>query len=784
MRACVRACERTKMNAEEAARCLGAIREHRPDMKQFLEPELEVDYDAVLGEGGFCTAYRARFRGENVCARVVDSSKESLVVAEVATVSDLPDVAVKVHGCATTTRPDGKKYLAVLSELCENGCLEDFMVREKKAGRELSERVKLDIFLQVADGLEQLKRARVVWRDLKAKNLLVRNVVRNTFGTVTKLTIGFTDWGTAVRLPKVGKRRMTLQGPGTCGYIAPETRGPHYDFQADMWAFLVWAASMCLSVEILVDCQLEEALGQLKLEKKIAATAGQETRVKEILAQFDANVVPGCAVVYEFLKSATWVDANQRWSSDEAIEEMVDFRQANDLHLPMGGCTPSRPMSYPEESVQCTEMDEDEDDAGEVEQRSPVAAYALTPGPFAMTPYAPTPYAPTPYAMTPAIDSCTPGPRWHPLMNRQLVELPPPMHLQHVREPEDDVPSASVPVEMTPRATQATNPVVEQARSPLRALDVNVIPKEQVTPQPQKKRRGRPPKVKDCPPPTRKSTRAAGACDNSMALALVSTKGCSKCRWSRNGCGACDPDTPRLPRGPAAAKAKKLATKKTTKTKKSAAKEVDNSMALVVVSTKGCSKCRWARNGCGACDPDTPRLPRGLAARKAKTTTKAAKSSKAKMNTSKKVVDEVDNSMALVLVSKGCSKCRWSRNGCGACDPETPRLPRGPAAAKAKKAKAAPAPKKTTQMKRTSTRSGGAAASSKFINDKTGEVVKELTIVPVRRADGKRGRGRPRVLRPPRTELGCSKCRYAPKGCGKCRAELSEAKVLLKKFKL
>ena len=123
------------MNAEEAARCLGAIREHRPDMKQFLEPELEVDYDAVLGEGGFCTAYRARFRGENVCARVVDSSKESLVVAEVATVSDLPEVAVKVHGCATTTRPDGTKYLAVLIELCENGCLEDFMVREKKAGR-------------------------------------------------------------------------------------------------------------------------------------------------------------------------------------------------------------------------------------------------------------------------------------------------------------------------------------------------------------------------------------------------------------------------------------------------------------------------------------------------------------------------------------------------------------------------------------------------------------------------------------------------------------------------
>ena len=128
------------MDAADAERCLALIREHRPDMKQFAEVEVEVKYDAApLGEGGFCTAYRAVFRGEEVCARVVDSSKESQVVAEVATVGDLPKIAIKVYGCATTTRAsDGKKYLAVLSELCENGCLEDFMVREKAQGRELS----------------------------------------------------------------------------------------------------------------------------------------------------------------------------------------------------------------------------------------------------------------------------------------------------------------------------------------------------------------------------------------------------------------------------------------------------------------------------------------------------------------------------------------------------------------------------------------------------------------------------------------------------------------------
>lgn len=777
----------TDMDARACASCLEAIARHRPDMKIFVESEVEIDYDAVLGEGGFCTAYVARFRGETVCARVVDGSKESQVVAEVATVGDLPRVAVKTHGCAPTTRRDGKKYLAVLSELCPDGCLEDFMTREKAAGRELSARVKLDVFLQVAEGLEELKAARVVWRDLKAKNVLVRSVVRNAFGTVTKVTIGFTDWGTAVRLPKVGKRRMTLQGPGTCGYIAPETRGPHYDFQADMWAFLVWAASMCLDVEILVDCQLEEALGELKLEKKIAATAGQETRVKEVLSKFDARVTPGCEALYDFLKSTTWVDANERWSSDEAIEEMVDFREANDLHLPMGGCTPARPTSFPEESVQCTELDETNEDEGEeIEQGSPARPQPLTPGPFRMTSVTPgpgygmTPYAPTPFAMTPAIDSCTPGPRWHPLMNRRLVELPPPMHLHHAHETEEDVEEVAT--------TEANAPVdenhiaVETPRAPLSVVDLNTSPHEAQA-QPQKKRRGRPPKVNDCPPPVKKSKVANE--DNSLALALVPTKGCSKCRWSRNGCGGCDPDTVRLPRGPAAAALKKkAATKLQKQPKRLTAKKASskNSKALVLVGgPKGCSKCRWSAGGCGRCDPGKERLPRGPAARMAKAPTKTKKPVA-------KASSKAGSSMALVVYgsnTKGCSKCRWAANGCGACDPESPRLPRGPRGGK----KSVPV-KKTTKMKapkRVETKSAKGmnvafpgTKSSRYIDVNTGKpiVVKELTVVPVLRPDGKRGRGRPRILRPPRTELGCTKCRYAKKGCGKCRTELEEAKAL------
>ena len=88
-----------------------------------------------------------------------------------------------VHGYASAERPpdadpagsssssDKRICLAVVTELCPHGNLEDFMAAE---GAPLSAAVKLDVMLQVAQGLDQLKEARIVWRDLKAKNLLVR----------------------------------------------------------------------------------------------------------------------------------------------------------------------------------------------------------------------------------------------------------------------------------------------------------------------------------------------------------------------------------------------------------------------------------------------------------------------------------------------------------------------------------------------------------------------------------------------------------------------------------
>ena len=278
--------------------------------------------------------------------------------------SGLPPIAVGVHGYTSAPRPPAETEtetatdenappaasnappavfcLAVVTELCPHGNLEDFMARE---GAPLSPAVKLDAMLQVAEGLRQLKLARVVWRDLKAKNLLVRAVARGRAGEVVRVSLAFTDWGTAVRLPEEGKRRMTLHGPGTAGYIAPDTRGPAYDHRADMWAFLVWAASMCLTVECVVDCQLEEAVAKLQLEKKVTATAGHEEKLGAVLRQFelDGKVEEGCEGMFELVRtSAPWVDAQMRWSPEEAREEMEAFRSDHGLVCEPEATTSSR----------------------------------------------------------------------------------------------------------------------------------------------------------------------------------------------------------------------------------------------------------------------------------------------------------------------------------------------------------------------------------------------------------------------------------------------------------
>ena len=107
-----------------------------------------------------------------------------------------------------------------------------------------------------------------------------------------------------------------------------------------------------------------------------------------------------------------------------------------------------------------------------------------------------------------------------------------------------------------------------------------------------------------------------------------------------------------------------------------------------------------------------------------------------------------DNSMALVLKTAGCSKCRWSPRGCGRCDPDTPRIPRGISAARKKAKEAAKRPR-------------GRPPGSKNKDNKKLAVVKTKATKKVVQKKRKAPTAKKKTVETKDTSTGCSKCRYS-----------------------
>eukprot|EP00239_Pterosperma_sp_CCMP1384_P012269 CAMPEP_0197860468 /NCGR_PEP_ID=MMETSP1438-20131217/35862_1 /TAXON_ID=1461541 /ORGANISM="Pterosperma sp., Strain CCMP1384" /LENGTH=253 /DNA_ID=CAMNT_0043477343 /DNA_START=508 /DNA_END=1266 /DNA_ORIENTATION=+ len=211
--------------------------------------DVTIDESGELGSGSFCTVYPATVRrhdleGAEVVARVINTDKCSEVLSECKVIVNICDVTVTTFGLSYSELAAGHRVVILLEKCAGN--LDDFLEEEGT-----SVCAKARVCLRVLRGLQALKGRHLVWRDLKGQNMLVKRIIRNkSHGDVHDIEILLSDFGTAVYRPKSQKRRMTLYGPGTEGYIAPETRSPDYSHQVDMWAFLVWAAGLCLDAEL------------------------------------------------------------------------------------------------------------------------------------------------------------------------------------------------------------------------------------------------------------------------------------------------------------------------------------------------------------------------------------------------------------------------------------------------------------------------------------------------------------------------------------------------------
>ena len=321
-----------------------------------------------------------------IAVRVIESIKDKEVIAECAHV-DVP-ISTQVHGVSWVPSRGGDAgdanasfRVCMLLERCETD-LDDFLqTYDDEIG--LGERVGL--LRQALVGLTQLKAKGIVWRDLKGQNMLVRSFVRRPSSAQTSvegarthaisaIALRFADWGTCADLSLERDRRMTIGGGGgTYGFIAPETKWSTYSYSADMFAFLVWAAMVCLTKspkegaakappprqegareepagaeEAVAGSEeeetLDEAIGDLRLETNMAAPRRQQSRVVRVLEGFAARgrVRPDCAALYAFISQQNWTDPEARWTCEAAIEALDAFAR---LHGLAGREAPSEPVA-------------------------------------------------------------------------------------------------------------------------------------------------------------------------------------------------------------------------------------------------------------------------------------------------------------------------------------------------------------------------------------------------------------------------------------------------------
>ena len=188
---------------------------------------------APLGKGTFGHVFLVEERGEcdSTLSRKVamkkpckdpehDSIKnERFILAGL----DHPNI-IRMYGFAISTSGDS----SITYQLCEY-CTEGELFQIIASKGPLAEPVARSYFFQIMSALNYLHSvARIVHRDLKPENILVTNN-----GAVVKIC----DFGTAVKLERVGRSSKANGRIGSLSYAAPEVyRDSLADFSSDIWS--------------------------------------------------------------------------------------------------------------------------------------------------------------------------------------------------------------------------------------------------------------------------------------------------------------------------------------------------------------------------------------------------------------------------------------------------------------------------------------------------------------------------------------------------------------------
>ncbi|XP_045035915.1 tyrosine-protein kinase Fes/Fps-like [Daphnia magna] len=279
-------------------------------VKNATKMEIKIKVHAKLGKGGFAEVFKGEFRGNNVAVKIVEINKVNVREEETMKELDHPNIIKLLH-CENDEREEYRYYAL---DLC-NASLDKLFLKSEDPQKYRGPLPRhIDIFLQLASGLEHIHKKKITHRDINPKNILISTP--NQHGEVT---IKWADFGLSRTVNERGTYTVS-QINGTINWFAPETlkilmegsesRG---DTQSDVFALAL-------------------VFGYLLLDGKHLYGSNQVQIDSNIMNKNPINMREIDGKVREFYKDNLLLkmledEPKKRMSSSQVVEELTSIKE-------------------------------------------------------------------------------------------------------------------------------------------------------------------------------------------------------------------------------------------------------------------------------------------------------------------------------------------------------------------------------------------------------------------------------------------------------------------------
>ncbi|XP_033626029.1 serine/threonine-protein kinase Nek11-like [Asterias rubens] len=195
-----------------------------------------------LGSGNFGTAYLVHdtkantSKGEEEWKVLKEISCGDLAMDETVDAMHEAKLLSKLHHPNIVRFNDSfldGEFFCIITEYCEGGDLDDKITACKKSGRSFDQNLIMDWFVQLALAVQHMHSRRVLHRDLKTRNIFLKNnmIKIGDFG-ISRVLMGTTD--------------MASTFTGTPYYMSPEVlKHEGYNSKSDVWSIACILYELC-----------------------------------------------------------------------------------------------------------------------------------------------------------------------------------------------------------------------------------------------------------------------------------------------------------------------------------------------------------------------------------------------------------------------------------------------------------------------------------------------------------------------------------------------------------